>query len=281
MDSVRPLDPFGVEADFGMAAAAPDALRRLFDEQGLVLMRGLSLSMEEQKDLCRVFGPVLDSPHENFLVSNVRDDGYLGVQELLFHNDLSYLPAPYLGGALHALEAGDGATTTRFASGTRAWRTLPAALRRKVEGRNALHVKFRVFDRPNRLADLAPGDLCTVHAVAGRHHRTGEDYLMVSEGITACIAGMSEAESDDLLRQLYAHLYAPENVYEHSWRVGDVIVWDNLAIQHARGPLSAAPRTLQRVSIARIGYAEMYPTDLGIFGAQYAETLGAGAGLAG
>ncbi len=278
----QPLEPFGVEADASLVLhpteAGKEELRRHFDQQGLVLIRGLSLTMDQQKDLCRIFGPVLDTPHENFVVSNVREDGFLGAQELLFHHDLTYLPAPYLGGSLHALEAGEGVTSTRFSSGTRAWDRLPEALRQRVARLNALHVKQRVFDRPNTLADLEPGDVCAIHAVVGRHARTGAPYLMVSEDLTVSIAGLNEADSAALLGELFAHLYAPDNVYEHHWGVGDIIVWDNLALQHARGPLSDAPRSLQRVSIAAIGYAQMYPTDLGIYGAQYAETLGAGAG---
>jgi taurine dioxygenase len=279
----RLLEPFGVEIDASVVAH-PDAadraeLQRLFDEQGLVLIRGLSLSLEEQKDLCRLFGPVLDTPLENFVVSNVRADGYLGVQELLFHNDLAYLPAPYLGGSLHALDVGEGATSTRFASGTLAWERLPPALRGRVAPLNALHVKQRVFDRPNTLADLEPGDVAAIHAVVGRHHRTGRSYLFVSEDLAVCIAGLPEADSAELLRELFGHIYAPGNVYEHAWRNGDIVIWDNLAVQHARGPLSPARRTLQRVSIGRIGYAQMYPTDAGIFGEQYADTLGAGAAI--
>lgn len=280
MDAIRPLSPFGVEADPSLIEAAPEELRRQFDEQGLVLIRGLDLSMDEQKALCRLFGPVLDTPLENFIVSNVREDGYLGVQELLFHHDLTYLPAPYAGGSLHAIEVGEGATSTRFASGTRAWTWLPPHLRERVAPLNALHVKLRVFDRPNTLADLQPGDVAAIHAVVGKHARTGAPYLMVSEQLTACIAGLSDKDSAELLQELCAHIYAPDNVYEHNWRKGDIVIWDNLAVQHARGPISSAPRTLQRVSIARIGYAQMYPTDLGIFGEQYADTLGAGAGAA-
>ena len=116
--------------------------------------------------------------------------------------------------------------------------------------------------------------------MVGRHQRTGAPYLFVSEDLTVCIAGLGERDSADLLAELFAHLYAPGNVHEHHWRPGDIVVWDNRAVQHARGPVSAAPRSLQRVSIARIGYAQMYPTDAGIFGEQYAETLGAGAGRA-
>jgi taurine dioxygenase len=280
--SHRLLEPFGIEID-AAAVLHPDdtaraELRLLFDEHGRVLIRGLSLSIEDQKALCRIFGPVLNTPLENFIVSNVRADGYLGVQELLFHNDLAYLPEPYLGGSLHALEVGEGATSTRFASGARAWERLPPALRERVAPLNALHAKQRVFDRPNTLADLEPGDVCAIHAVVGRQRRTGRPYLFVSEDHTVCLAGLAEQESAALLRELFGRIYAPDNVYEHEWRNGDIVIWDNLAVQHARGRLSPAPRTLQRVSIARIGYAQMYPTDLGIFGEQYADTLGAGAG---
>jgi taurine dioxygenase len=59
-----------------------------------------------------------------------------------------------------------------------------------------------------------------------------------------------------------AGLYAEDEIYEHVWRTGDIVIWDNRAIQHARKPLAAAARTLQRVTIAEIGYWEQWPTDL-------------------
>jgi taurine dioxygenase len=282
--SWRAIEPFGAEAD-AAAVLDPDesgkaGLRRLFDAQGLVVIRGLPpLAMEEQKAICRIFGPVLDTPLENFIVSNVREDGYLGVQELLFHNDLPYLPMPYIGGSLHALEVSEGTTSTRFASAARAWERLPEPLRAKVAGLNGLNVKQRIFDRPNTLADMEPGDVCAVHAAVRRHERTGQPYLFVNQDMTVCLAGLPQDESDRLLAELFAHLYAPDNVHEHRWRLGDLVIWDNLAVQHARGRVSAEPRTLQRVSIAAIGYAQMYPTDLGILGDQYADTLARGVGV--
>lgn len=280
--SYRLIDPFGAEVDAEALAQPSEAdketLRRLFDEQGLLLFRGLRLEMEEQKEICRIFGPVPDTPLENFIISNTREDGYLGVQELLFHNDLPYLPMPYVGGSLYALEAGEGTTSTRFASGACAWKGLPAPLRERVATLNALHAKQRVFDRPNTLADMEPGDVCAIHAVVGRHERTGQPYLFVNQDMTICIASLREEESDALLSELFSRLYAEDNIHEHDWRVGDLVIWDNLAVQHARGRVSRAPRTLQRVSIARIGYAQMYPTDLGIFGEQYADTLARGVG---
>ena len=39
-------------------------------------------------------------------------------------------------------------------------------------------------------------------------------------------------ESDKLLAQLYEHITSPEFVYTHSWRPGDLLLWDNASVQH-------------------------------------------------
>jgi taurine dioxygenase len=282
---IRMLTPFGVEADPDLILRPTEAgnaeLRRQFNEQGLVVFKRLEpMSMERQMEVCRIFGPVLDNPWENMLVSNTRPDGFLGAQQLLWHHDLPYLPRPYIGGSLHALEAEPGTTSTHFASGLRGWDRLSQELRAWIEGRNALHVKQKVFDQRNRLADLEPGDVCAVHAVVRRQRATGEPYVFVSEDLTDCIIGLSPEDSDALLEALFAVLYAPGETYEHHWDVGDLVVWDNETVQHARGDVGSAARTLQRVSIAEIGYNDMYPTDGGVHSDQYEMTLAEGTGQA-
>lgn len=262
------LKPFGVEVKLDpsvpLAPTDKDELRSLYARDGLLVFRGLDLSMEEQCEFCRIFGPVLDSPYENFYVSNARDDGHLGVLELQWHNDVPYLPRPYLAAALHAIDVAPGATSTQFASGFRAYERLSPALRERVAGLNALQVKQRFSDRANRLTDLQPGDLCTVHPVVRRQEGTGRPYLFVNENMTPLIIGLSPDESDALLQELHAALYVRADVYEHAWYPGDLVLWDNLAVQHARGRVSADKRTLQRVSITELSYAQQYAADLDI-----------------
>jgi taurine dioxygenase len=68
---------------------------------------------------------------------------------------------------------------------------------------------------------------------------------------TYCIEGLDKAQSDALLAQAFAAMYAPEAVYEHTWREGDLLIWNNIALQHARGHVGqGAPRTLRRVAFA-------------------------------
>jgi alpha-ketoglutarate-dependent taurine dioxygenase len=46
-------------------------------------------------------------------------------------------------------------------------------------------------------------------------------------------------------------MYAEENVFTHEWSEGDLVVWDNLAMQHARSDLrtDGAPRTLRKTLV--------------------------------
>jgi hypothetical protein len=62
------------------------------------------------------------------------------------------------------------------------------------------------------------------------------------------------------------YMYAAENVFEHKWKNGDLVIWDNLAHQHARGKITGGVRTLQRVTIANFSYEAQYPVDCGWFG---------------
>jgi taurine dioxygenase len=265
MVQFRSLEPFGAAVDLPSATlstAEVEQLRRRFAEDGLLVVRGLRLSQAEQIAFCRHFGPVHKSPSENFIVSNVEQDGLLGTRELLWHNDVSYLPSPYLGASLHALKVDPGAVGTRFVSGFRAWERLPAGLRRRIDGIKALHVRERVFDRTNRLTDLIEGDMCTVHDAVRIDPATGRRYLFVNQAWTALIIGLPDAEGRALQDELSGHFYAEGEIYEHRWAEGDLVIWNNLAVQHSRGETGGGARTLQRVTIAELGYEQQYPTDM-------------------
>jgi taurine dioxygenase len=264
--------PFGVEVAFAaeegtdwisdLSAGEKTELVDLFNRDGLLLIRGLSLSIDDQSALCSIFGPI--SPPDHPIISNVRPDGILGDYELRMHHDIPYVPIPYLGGALYALNVDEGMSATRFASGYRAYELLPEQLRQRVNTLNAIHVRARTQDRRTHLTDLLPGDPAAVQPVVGRHPVTGRSYLFVDESMTAAIIGMSEVDSDQLLDELFSALYADGNVYEHTWTNGDIVIWDNRAIQHGRRTLTGrGTRTLQRVNIASLSYFEQCPSDFG------------------
>jgi taurine dioxygenase len=258
--------PFGTELRVDPRAqlgeAEKQALRELYRRDGLILVRGLDLlSTEEQAEFCRIFGPVPRDSHDIYLVSNKRPEGILADLELLFHNDITYVPAPFLAGCLHAVDVSPGVSPTRYASGFAAYERMPQALRNRIEALKALFVRPRVEDRRCRMTDAWSGDNCAIHAVVQRQAGTGRPYVFVNAHHTALICGLSEAESEALLEELFSYLYAPDNIYEHAWTNGDLVLWDNLALQHARAKVTGGVRTLQRVSVSVFGYDQQYPAD--------------------
>jgi len=73
--------------------------------------------------------------------------------------------------------------------------------------------------------------------------------LYVSQMMTQEIVELPADESETLLEELFAHLYDHEHLWEHEWRNGDLVAWDNLAIQHARSDVrvDGPARTLRKV----------------------------------
>lgn len=262
----RTLEPFGMEVELTALPSADSSeaelLRELFQRDGLLVVRGLQLDHDEQIEFCRLFGPVPDSPFENFVISNVDKGGYLGKRELHWHNDVPFLPKPYLCAALHALEVDPQAVATRFVSAYRGYDRLPAELKERIDGMKALHVRERVYDRPTVMTDLLEGDICTVHDMVQVDPKSGRKFLFVNQAWTAQVVGLSQEDGDALLAEIFRYFYVDDDIYEHKWSKGDLVLWDNIALQHSRGLAGEGRRTLQRVTVTEYGYAEQYPSDV-------------------
>ena len=69
---------------------------------------------------------------------------------------------------------------------------------------------------------------------------------------------VDDRDSRELLRELFdTYLYVSSNEYRHDWALGDLVVWDNLAMQHARKPcpLTHGARSFRRVAVCEAGNA--------------------------
>jgi alpha-ketoglutarate-dependent taurine dioxygenase len=245
----------GVDLRQELDADTLATLRTLFDERGVLLFRDLDLDVASQDRFCRALlgdersdVPTRRTP---MLISNREPEANAPYGRLLFHADMMWYAEPFQVLSLYGMEIEPGAATTSLTSAVRAWETLPADLKKRVEGLHALHVTGQVYSRGGDDL-LRPGreqEASTIAPIARRHPRTGRTILYVSQQMTREIVELPPDESEELLQALFAHLYDPAVVYEHEWRTGDLVVFDNLAMQHARGnvELNGPARTLRKV----------------------------------
>jgi alpha-ketoglutarate-dependent taurine dioxygenase len=259
----RPLhDDLGVEVlDFdsqrGGSPAEIEELRRAYDAHSMLLFRGGGrLSPERQVELASWFGPPgpVDNSGDGQYVSVLRNDEPAGSIRLPFHSDLTYTDCPIKAICLHAIGLPGNGTSTTFVSNRAAWRKLSGEMQAKLADKTLRHLyvsRLSAYDWP---------DFSAEHPVRFAHARTGEPMLLVTEHHADRILELDEADSRATLEALFATLYAPAARYEHDWRLDDVLVWDNLAVQHARNrpsDPSEGPRALQRVALAEVGLPEL------------------------
>jgi len=267
----RELSPFGVEIDFDMRQpldqAAQIEFRRLRLQHHLLIFRKQNLSLADQERVMKYLGPILvDDDDRMDFISNDDTRGILGDGKIAFHADLSFTPHPFPTISLHAVDVIDGATSTSFASGALAYKALPEALKKRLRGMQALHCLALDNETRTHDLDIPPEFPRTVHPLVMPHPDNGESILFAFFQQTDRILGLPEETSEALLSALFIYLYAPDNIYEHRWNKGDLVIWDNLALQHARLENVTTIRTLQRVTGGELGLRMMYPITKEIFG---------------
>ena len=242
VDLTRPLD----DATF-------QEVRRAFYEHEVVYFRGAALSDEDQIRFSARFGELrrlkLDGLHaqypEIFVVSNIKQDGkYIGSYDagIFWHTDGAYLANPHAISALRALEVPveDGRVLgdTTFASMSASYDALPASMKKRLEGLQALqsiiyrHQKTLDSGGKKEYNAAVKADPEAVHPVVRVHPVTGRKCLYVSEGYTVKILGLPDDESRDLIAELVAHCTDPKFQYRHNWREHDLVMWDDCSTQH-------------------------------------------------
>ncbi len=243
----------GVDLRQPLDAATFDAVRRAFYRYEVVYFRGTELSDEDHIRFSARFGELrrikldelLDRHPEIFVVSNIQQDGrYIGSYDagIFWHTDGAYLAHPHAISALYAHEVPeqDGRVLgdTRYASMTAAYDALPEAMKKRIEGLQALH---SIIHRHRKTLEIGvkkeynaavKADPEAVHPVVRVHPVTGRKCLFVTEGYTVKILGMPEDESRGLLAELVAHCTQPQFQYVHNWRAHDLVMWDDCATQH-------------------------------------------------
>ena len=157
----------------------------------------------------------------------------------LWHTDMSFndIRATYSLLSAHRLPPGGG-PDTEFADMRAAYDALPAAMKSRIENLTCEHSYWhsRVMGggpeaTPDEISRMPPA----IHPLVHVHPTSGRKVLYLASH--ACrIVGWPKDEGLGLIQDLTAHATRSEFVYAHKWRVGDVVIWDNLATMHRARP---------------------------------------------
>ena len=261
----------GVDLTKPLSEAAVEAIKDAWGKHLVLVFRGQKVSQDDQLRFATYFGDlglrkkapeqlrsrtegtVQDSNKDSdkvLLVTNIKVDGKpigaFGDGEFWFHIDSGYTPRPYKYTFLYALELPSTGGNTMFSNMYRAYEAVPAALKEKLKGRNALHI--HEYNRAKQAG--SSGDISGIphhhHPLFIMHPDTGRKTLFVDRLMTTRIEGMDQAESDAILNQLYEIGERREFIFEHVWKLGDFLMWDNRCTIHARTDFPKEERRLLR-----------------------------------
>jgi taurine dioxygenase len=271
--AVTPLSPAcgaeiaGIDLTRPLSEAEVAAVRNAWAKHLVLVFRGQNVSQDDQLRFASYFGTLGDrkkapealrsraegtqQDHQKILlVTNIKVDGKpigaFGEGEFWFHIDSGYTPRPYKYTFLYALELPSTGGNTMFANMYKAYEAVPAELKKKLKGKKALHIhEYNRAKQAGHSGDISGIPHC-YHPVFITHPDTGRKTLFVDRLMTTCIEGMSEAESSTTLEQLYDIGERREFIFEHVWKLGDFLMWDNRCTIHARTDFPKEERRLLR-----------------------------------
>ena len=254
----------GIDLSLPLAQNDVDVIEAAWRRRLVVVVRGQKLSDPQLLAFSKCFGE-LDPPGPNpygepfnkefpeiNVISNVIENGKpiggLGDGEAVWHADMTYIDVPPKAAILHSLEVPPGGGNTYFADMFAAYETLPADLKKAAAGKIAVHDASR-----NSAGFLRKGykEVTDVRATVGARHplvrtdpKTGRKALFLGRRPNSYVVGLEVADSEALLDGLWAHATQPRFAMCHEWRVGDLLMWNNLSVLHRRDPFDPASRRI-------------------------------------
>jgi len=270
---VTPLSPAcgaeisGIDLSKPLGEHEVRAIRQAWNKHLVLVFRGQQVSQDDQLRFASYFGDLgsrkkapeglraraegIQQDHEKvLLVTNIKVDGQsigaFGDGEFWFHIDSGYSARPYKYTFLYAIELPSRGGNTMFSNMYRAYEAVPAALKEELKGKKALHI--HEYNRAKQAG--SSGDISSIphyfHPVFVTHPETGRKTLFVDRLMTTRIEDMSQDDSDAILNQLYDIGERRDFIFEHEWKLGDFLMWDNRCTIHARADFPKEERRLLR-----------------------------------
>jgi taurine dioxygenase len=241
--------------------ATKQALYQAFAERSVLVFRDQKLEPPEFLSAVSTFGTPQMQELEQFLVQDCplvgfissRDKGASGktiVRGSNWHTDHSHTETPPRATTLHAVTLPSEGGDTQFANMHLAYDALPDDIREKADLVKCLHIWMsRRCPRP--MGTIKDGfDPRVWHPLVRTNPDNGRRALYMNTARIDEFQGIDLDEGFDLIDTLMDFSTQPQFEYRHSWRPGDLVIWDNRAVMHqANGDFGDQYRYLYRIII--------------------------------
>ncbi len=259
---IRRLDaPFGAEVigidlKIPLMDADKSSINSAFVENGVLVFRDQTFSAPEQflaaaNQLGEPMPPV---------TATFRLPGFDAIEELInsatdrrtgektplmrggsWHTDHSNLECPPKATTLYAIDLPpSGGGNTEFTNMMLAYETLNEAMKTRLRGRRSFQA-YLSRRAPRKLLMRTEAERQGSDGVwqplVRRHPETGRPALYLNPMRCDAVEGLDQVDGDALLDALYAHCDRPEFRYSHSWKQGDMLIWDNRSCLHQATPV--------------------------------------------
>jgi len=244
-------------------------IRQVFAEHPVLVFRDQHLDAGDIAAFGRRFGTprkhaLMKYRHPEYpevsWLTNVEEDGkvdWYGVKRATdWHTDSTYEEKLPLLAMLHAIEVPATKGGTMFADMRAAYDALSPEMKQRLAGLTGLHGRSsgpageRLYGddkgKTEKEYDELPRPAVVPHPVTGR------PILFVNPMHTHGFDGMEREAAWELIEELAAHATQERFTYYHSWRVGDLLIWDERATMH-RGAGDYHPEE-RRVMLRTIVY---------------------------
>ena len=174
-----------------------------------------------------------------------------------WHSDSSFKRVPAMASMLHARIVPAVGGDTAFANMAAAYEALPEETKQRIDGLIAVH-NFFWSRRDTEITAFTEEEVKAIppvrHPLVRVHPETGRKALYCGSH-TEFIEGMEWDEGRDLIDNLIVHATQAEFTYQHRWRVGDLVWWDNRAALHRGLPFDVTTykRRMHRTTVAGEG----------------------------
>jgi alpha-ketoglutarate-dependent 2,4-dichlorophenoxyacetate dioxygenase len=256
--------------DVAASESAYAAVRAAFEQHSVLVLRDQAVTDEAQLAFSRRFGPLevtkVGSAGQgtNLVVLKTLDEKGDAVPEdhrialenkanQLWHTDSPFKRVPALASVLSSRIIPDRGGETEYVSTRLAYERLDPAMQSRLENSFAWHEY--AYSRGKIAPDLAtPAERAALPPQCWRlvwKNPVNDRKALYIASHAYAIEGMERKAAQELLAQLIEAATAPGASYLHSWRKGDVVMWDNRATMHRGRPWPASePRYMVRTTIS-------------------------------